>query len=176
MKYALVLLIAGISTTLLAQNWEIQEGYEISFSGKKAEGSFRGLEGIIQFDPNDLNTARFEVTLDVETIETGNNTKNKHARSENWFAAKAFPRITFTSNQVTKTVQGYQLNGELSIRGVKKEAAIDFTFTDQGMSGRFTGKMQINRKDFGIEGNFMEFLVGDEFEVELNVPVVKKAL
>ena len=48
---------------------------------------------------------------------------------------------------------------------------IPFVFVDEGTLGTFEGGFSVNRKDFGIVGNFMEFLVGDEFEVKLYVPV-----
>ncbi len=160
-----------------AQTWEIQEGYEIAFSGKKAEGTFKGLEGTIIFDPNDLSNAQFNVSVDVNTIQTGNKTKNKHARSENWFFVAQFPKVHFNSVLVTKTAtNAYQLRGELELKGIRKEVVFPFTFTDQGTLAVFQGSLKVNRKDFGIEGNFMEFLVGDEFEVKIRVPVAIKGI
>lgn len=174
-KYAIVLLITCISSQLLAQNWEIEEGYEITFSGKKAEGSFQGLTGRIRFDPFNLSNSQFNVSLDVNSIETGNNTKNKHARSENWFYAKSFPKINFNSKSVSKTSAGYVVVGELELRGATKEVSLPFSFQRNNEQGEFKGTLTLNRKDFGIEGNFMEFLVGDQFEVSITVPVVRSA-
>ncbi len=169
----LVTLMALCVPTAKGQQWEIGQDYEIAFSGKKAEGTLSGLEGTIRFDPKDLGDAGFDVSVSVATINTGNNTKDKHARSENWFYAKAHPRIHFTSDRIEKTSNGYLAVGELDLRGVKKEVRLPFTFSDRGSTGVFEGELQVNRKDFGIMGNFMEFLVGDDFLVTLVVPVLR---
>ena len=173
-KYGLLVLSLFVANQIVAQNWEIKESYKVAFSGKKAEGTFRGLEGVIKFDPRDPETALFQVVLDVGTIETGNNTKNKHARNENWFFVKSFPKIRFTSNRVIKTAEGYLMQGELDLRGIQKEVEFPFTFSESGGEGIFLGTLFVNRKDFGIKGNFMEFLVGDQFSVEIEVPVFRQ--
>lgn len=171
MKHLLLMFAFFTVEQVSSQTWVIQEGAEIAFTGKKAEGTFQGLTGKILFDPNDLSKTLFNVSLDANTIETGNNTKNKHARSENWFFVKQFPVIHFKSTKVMKTGNGYLMKGELDLRGIQKEVLIPFMFTDQGETAQFQGTLKVNRKDFGIEGNFMEFLVGDEFNVTIRVPV-----
>lgn len=172
-KIVVSVLIGIASFGVSAQEWKIQDTYEVTFSGKKAEGSFRGLTGSIRFDPADLSHAEFDVSVDVSTIETGNNTKNKHARSENWFFVKSHPKIRFTTQTVTKTSNGFLAVGKLDLRGVNRGVSIPFTFSDRGEAGVFSGTLQVDRNDFGIEGNFMEFLVGDDFEVKIVVPVIK---
>lgn len=129
---------------------------------------------MITFDPNDLSKTVINVSLDASTIETGNTTKNKHARSENWFFVEQFPVIQFKSTKVIETGNGYLMKGELELRGIQKEVLIPFMFTDQGEIAQFQGTLKVNRKDFGIEGNFMEFLVGEDFEVDIRVPVALK--
>lgn len=154
-------------------NWKIADNYEIAFSGKKAEGTFKGLEGTIQFDPNDLENSRFEVSVDVSTIETGNKTKNNHAKGDSWFFSEKFPEIFFTSSTISTTANGYEVTGTLDLHGIKKTITFPFTFSENGDSGQLNGKMTVNRQDFGIEGNFFGFAVGDDFSVTLKVPVWK---
>ncbi|MDW3191546.1 MAG: YceI family protein [Cytophagales bacterium] len=171
MRNLIIILVCFIISPVFSQSWQIREGAEVTFSGKKAEGSFQGLAGTIQFNPDELDQAKFDVNLDASSIETGNNTKNKHARSENWFFVKEYPKIHFSSTSVIKTFDGYLLTGTLELRGIKKTLSFPFSFSDSGDAGEFSGSFRINRKDFGIEGNFMEFMVGDEFEVKVRVPV-----
>ena len=171
------LLLAVTSTaafTARAQtSWQIREGYSIAFSGKKAEGTFSGLEGRIDFDPQQLDLSAFEVSVDVSTIATGNKTKDKHARGKKWFGAEAFPRIHFRSTNIQRTSEGYLAQGELEMHGIKKALALPFNFTLSGDQGLFKGTMTVNRKDFGIMGNMFGFMVGETFEVKLSVPVQK---
>ena len=175
MKRLLVILFAIGSLFAWGQeNWEVTEDYTIYFSGTKAEGTFGGLQGKIAFDPAKVEASKFEVSVDVSTIATGNNTKDKHARGESWFDASSFPRIRFVSNEIKrKGSDSFEAIGELDLKGITKPMSILFSFSQEANAGLFTGTMEVNREDFGIEGNFFGFMVGDEFKVELNVPVKK---
>lgn len=151
--------------------WSISNDYVIRFSGTGAEGTFRGLSGTIVFDPNALQEAKFDVSVDASTIETGNNTKNKHARGDNWFDVKQYPEIRFRSSQISRVGDKYQMTGTLTLHGVEKEITFPFTFSENNNSGVFEGSFTVDREEFGIEGPFISFMVGDDFEVNLKVPV-----
>ena len=167
-----LLLLLITDNALAQQRWKIQEDYAISFSGTKAEGTFRGLEGEILFSASSLKDSKFDVSVLVETISTGNKTKDKHARGSSWFDVAAFPQIFFTSNRISsKKSDEFIAYGNLEIKGIKKESAIQFTFLKEGQSGVFKGTMEVNREDFGIEGNMFAFVVGENFSVELEIPV-----
>ncbi len=158
--------------TVLSLNWNIDPNYSIKFSGKKAEGTFSGLSGTVKFDEHDLADAKFEVYVKVNTIKTGNQTKDKHAMGESWLDEKKFPRIMFssTSFQNTKGNQ-YSVKGMLEFHGVKKAVEIPFMFLEKGNKATFEGKFMLNRKDYGIQGNMFGFVVGDDLEISLKVPV-----
>src|SRR6478752_10609433 len=116
-----VLLIAASSFTILvSQEWKITDDYSIKFSGGDPSGTFSGLKASINFDPNDLATSKFDATIDVATINTGNGMKNTHAKSEKWFDAEKYPTIQFTSSAITKTATGYEAKGMLTMHGVQK--------------------------------------------------------
>ncbi|WP_157976211.1 YceI family protein [Lewinella sp. IMCC34191] len=152
-------------------NYEIGPDYVIHFSGGGAEGTFSGLTGEITFDPEDLSTARMDVSVEAATIATGNDLKDKHARGENWFDVENYPTISYRATDFERTGSGYLANGTLTLHGVSKSAPIPFNFTKTGKSGRFEGKLTVDRQAFGIEGPWLAFTVGDAFDVELTVPV-----
>lgn len=168
-----ILTIAVSAFTILELNWNIDPNYSIKFTGSKAEGTFSGLTGKINFNPNDLTNSVIDVTVDANTIKTGNNTKDKHAKDEDWFNVAKYPVIKFTSQSFTKSANTIVVSGNLELHGTKKQVQIPFTFSEQGTKGVFAGKFKINRKDYGINGNFFGFTVGKEFEVTLNIPVTK---
>ena len=64
---------------------------------------------------------------------------------------------------------GYEAVGELEIRGEKKAATLSFSFFDEGAQAMFEGEIKVNRQDYGIEGNLFQFVVGDEFDVTIQV-------
>lgn len=164
-----------VSPSVHAQNsWQIANDYTIAFDGTGAEGTFRGLTGTIQFTPDHPADAYFNVSLDAETIDTGNSLKDKHARDESWFHVMEYPEITYQSSRVEKDGKDFILNGTLTLHGVSREIPIRFSFTQRGNKGVFRGEITVDRTNFDIMGPMFGFLVGDEFTVNLTVPVTRK--
>ena len=150
------------------QNWTVADGYSIKFDGGDPSGEFSGLKGTIAFDPADLSTAKFDVTLDVATINTGNGMKNTHAKSAMWLDAEKYPVIKFTAASISKTATGYEAKGTLDMHGVQKEIVLPFTFTNNVFSGTIT----VNRMDYNI--NTAEPTHGGAtFKITITVPVTK---
>ena len=165
---AIAIIIVSAFTVIKSQDWKIADNYSIKFDGGDPSGEFSGLKGTISFDPNDLATSKFDATIDVATINTGNGMKNTHAKSAMWFDAEKYPVIKFTSETITKTATGYETKGILDMHGVQKEITIPFTFTNNTFSGSF----EINRLDYNI--NTAEPNHGSaKFKVDINVPVSK---
>jgi polyisoprenoid-binding protein YceI len=165
---AILLTIGSAFTVLNTQEWKIAENYSVKFDGGDPSGQFGGLKGTVNFDPNDLANSRFDASIDVATINTGNGMKNTHAKSEKWFDAEKYPTIQFTSSAIIKNASGYEAKGVLNMHGVQKEIVIPFTFDDNVFKGSFT----INRLDYNI--NTAEPAHGSSsFKVEVSVPVTK---
>ena len=151
--------------------WNIAEGYEIQFLTRGAEGSFSNLAGNIRFDEDNLSDANFDVTVEVETINTGNKKKDGHALGKKWLDAISFPKISFVSSSIEKNGKGFLVTGTLDLRGIKKEITFPFQFTKEENRGLFEGNLTINRADYNIDGPMMAFMVGSEVTVKLKVPV-----
>ena len=164
-------LLAAASARYQAAEYEIDSAYVIRFTGSGAEGTFRGLTGDIVFDPENLSAARMDVTVDAATIATGNDLKDKHARGENWFDTAKYPTITYRANEFSRTESGFLANGTLTLHGVSRSKPLPFTFLQTADGGRFEGSMTVDREAFGIEGPWLAFTVGDDFSVEIVVPV-----
>ncbi|WP_031528018.1 YceI family protein [Dyadobacter crusticola] len=167
----LLILLAFCSFTfLIFKDWQIAEGYTIRFDGKYARGKFNQLSGHISFDPASPESAKFDVTVDVNSIDTGIELKNKHAKSEKWFDAEQFPTIRFASEKVFATDSGYVVEGDLTVRGIVKRIAIPFIFKSEQPG--FYGTFKVNRGDFGIgKVNGKE---SDSTIVEVSVPVIPR--
>lgn len=168
MRFSVLLTFLLVLTTAFATDYRVADDFSIQFATAKAEGNFKGLEGTIHFTPEDLSSSSFNVWVDASTINTGNTTKDKHARGEKWLDVENHPRISFVSSSFQKTGDGYLVEGTISIRGVDKQLSIPFSFEDNV----FQGTTAVLREDFGIEGPFLfGGLVGDEIAVRLRVPV-----
>ncbi|MDH4089232.1 MAG: YceI family protein [Cyclobacteriaceae bacterium] len=163
-----VLIFVSAFTFIQSQDWKVAEGYSIKFDGGDPSGEFSELKGTIKFDEKNLADAKFDMTLDVASINTGNGMKNTHAKSEKWFDAEKYPTIAFTSSAITKTSTGFEAKGTLEMHGVKKEVIIPFTFDNN----TFAGNIEVNRFDFGLDDG-KHPKMGTILKVSITVPVTK---
>ncbi len=169
---AAVLILAGSAFTFIAaQNWQISDGYSIAFSSDDASGIFKGFKGSVAFDEQNPAASKFDVTIDVATINTGNGLQNKHAKSDEWFDGTKYPQIRFTSQKVIKAGNGYQVTGDLEIHGVRKATTIPFTFKKTATGGLFAGSFTVNRNDFKLGKPGGD--VGEQIKLDISVPVTK---
>lgn len=141
--------------------------------GIRTGGDFTGLKGSIVFDPNALNTSSFNVTVNSNTVDTDNGTRDKHLRKEEYFNVEKYPLIRFVSTKVTKsTVAGrFYVFGNLTIKDVIKP--IEFGFSAKAVSGgyEFNGDFEINRRDFGVGGSSIS--MSDNLKVNLVITAKK---
>src|SRR5580698_7933027 len=165
---AFLIIAASAFTFIKSQDWKVGDDYAIKFTSGDPSGEFKGLKGMVSFDDANLATSKFDVSIDVATINTGNGMKNTHAKSEKWFDADKYPTIKFTSSAITKTASGFEAKGTLDMHGVQKEITLPFTFTNNV----FAGSLEINRLDYNV--NVAEPAHGAaKFKVDISVPVTK---
>lgn len=165
---ALMLLIASAFSFIQSLDWKIADNYSVKFDGGDPSGEFKGLQGVIKFDANNLAASQFDVSIDVASINTGNGMKNTHAKSAMWFDAAKYPQIKFTSATITKTAAGYEAKGTMDMHGVQKEVVIPFTFTNNTFAAAF----EINRLDYNINSAEPEHGAA-KFKLNITVPVTK---
>lgn len=171
--FPLVIICAVLSAfTLLATvSWIPKQGaYTIHFDTDKASGVISGLKGSINFDKDDITHSSFDVTVDVNTLNTGNWLKNRHAKAEDFFDVEHYPTIHFVSAKITAFNKAYKVIGSLTIKDVTKQIEIPFIFSQTGDSGKFDGYFTINKNDYHL----VKQGVGDSVKIVLSIPVDKK--
>lgn len=159
---------------LLVGEWELDNNYTIHFSGSKVEGTISGLNGKVIFDPKDVKNAFIDLEVNSETIKTGNQIKDEHAKNSDWLDTRNFPKIKFQSKSITQVNDRYEVLGNLELHGVKKLVVIPFQFLNHGDKAEFIGKFIIDRKEFGIKGNIMASMMSGKMEIEFKIPVEPK--
>lgn len=170
---AVVLLISSAFMSVTsAIDWKIKDDYSIKFKSEDPSGTFKTFKGSIKFDETDLAGSKFDLTIDISSINTGNGMQNKKALTAEWFDATKYPTITYVSSKVEKSGSGYAITGNLKIKGVTKAYKIPFDFKKTGDSGKFTGTFNVKRSDFKIGKPGGE--VPDIMKIEFSVPVDKK--
>ena len=164
-------LLAGVFAFSIPQNWNIADKYNVRFSTDGVSGIFKSFQGTIVFDEQQLTASRFDLSIDVASINTGNGMQNKHAKSSEWLDAAKYPTIKFVSKKIFKLGNAYSVTGDLQMHGVTKPLTIPFSFKKAGNEGKFEGVFSVNRNDFGIGKPGGE--VGDLIKLNVSVPVTK---
>lgn len=189
---AALLAISASAMHAQAKDWKIDGAHsEADFSIKHmaistVHGSFRGVSGVIHFDPADVTHSGVMATIDVNTVDTGVTARDNHLKSPDFFDTAKFPTMTFKSTSVTKTASGYAVNGELTLHGVTKPVVLALDTpgkAEPGMDGKsvhrgFTATTTINRKDFGLSwGGTLksgDSVLGDDVKIELDIEAVEQ--
>jgi len=176
-KIIISVLLVITGKFLFAQYKPVDQGSSIQFKiknfGFNVSGSFTGLEGTINFDPNNLATANFDVSIDANSINTDNNARDNHLREDTYFDVKNYPRIHFVSTKVTTSNKQGTLFifGKLTIKNQSKDISFPFTATSSDDGYLFKGGFKINRRDFGVGGSST---ISDNLEMSLSVVAKKK--
>src|SRR5690554_1351154 len=93
------------------------------------KGSFREFDAQIESLGTDFNNARTLVTIDASSVDTNNADRDGHLRSADFFDSVIHPEIKFESTGLTKLDDdNYQLEGQLTIKGINKEVVLDVEF------------------------------------------------
>ncbi|MEN9304291.1 MAG: hypothetical protein RL264_2720 [Bacteroidota bacterium] len=164
-----------ISTSLWlapTDEYEVADGYSIDFKSKDPSGSFKEMDGKISYDANSPENAKFDLTIDVASINTGNGMQNKKAQTEEWFDGKKYPKIKFKSTKVEKKGSDLVITGDLTVKGTTKTYSIPASVSQNGNKVTFKGTFSVSRSDFKV-GKKSD-VVPDAMKVSYVVPASKK--
>jgi polyisoprenoid-binding protein YceI len=163
-------LVLSASFSFQSSNYQIKDGYSVQFKSKDPSGSFK-MNGTIHFDENDLQKSKFDLLFPIESISTGNGMKNKKAQTAEWFDAKKYPEIKFTSSKIEKSGNDYMVSGKLMIKGVSKETKVPVKLTSKGNELVFSGAFDVNRMDFKVGKK--SAVVPDIMHISYSIPTTK---
>lgn len=123
----------------------------------EAEGTFKVFDGTVEHTKADLSDAKINFTVDINSINTDNENRDKHLKSDDFFSAEKFPTATFTGTSFTpKGNNKYELKGNLTIRDVTKPVTFDVTFGgvlngQRGKKAGFKASTTIDRFEYGLK-------------------------
>jgi polyisoprenoid-binding protein YceI len=182
------LFLAGFFS-LNAQSWSFDKSHtEIRFAVthmviSEVSGSFSDYDGSLTFDGEDLTKAQVRFSANTESVNTGNEKRDGHLRSDDFFNSEEFPQLSFEGSSFEKVDEkNYKLTGELTIRDVTKTIELDVKYSgviqDPWGNNRagFKIRGEINRMEYGLKWNSMMeaggLVVSEEVELLLNVEMV----
>lgn len=149
-------------------------------------GQFTEFSGTVAADEQDPTRSTVEVRVAAASIDTREARRDAHLRSPEFLDADQYPDIVFRSTRVEQTdAEHARLVGDLTIRGVTREVALNVEYAGQAkspwgtVSAGFSASTKINRKDWGLVWNqALEtggVLVGDEIKIDIEVELVEQA-
>ena len=148
-------------------------------------GTFSKFDATLDADKEDFSDAKVTFEADINSISTNNEQRDGHLKSDDFFNAEQFPKMTFESTAITKkNDEDYELDGNLTIRDITKPVKLNVvyggTMTDpwgQTKAGfEITGK--INRKEFGLKWTAVTeaggIVVSDDVRLNVQIQMVKQ--
>lgn len=182
-----ILALTAVPAVASATEWKIDKDHsKIGFSVRhlmvsNVEGRFLSFDGTVKIDEKDVTKSKVLVTIDMNSVNTENEKRDKHLRSGDFFNAEKHPKMVFESKKVEKHGKKLKLHGNLTIRGVTKPVVLEVVELTDPVKHPFA-KMKvrgavahttINRTDFGLTWNkTLEtggLLVGEEVEIQLQL-------
>ncbi|MVT12203.1 YceI family protein [Chitinophaga tropicalis] len=175
-KLTIIASLMALSATTFAQTWSVDKahskiGYSVVHMGlSDSEGNFKAFEGKITASKADFSDAVFEISADVNSLNTENEMRDKHLKSPDFFNAEKFPSITFKSSSFKKVSgKNYKVSGDLTLHGVTKPVTFNVVFNGTAtnpMSKKETAGFSfsgtIKRKDFGIGAEMPATMLGED--------------
>ncbi len=177
--------------TATATTWAIDSAHSnVEFSVKHmmistVKGMFQHVEGTIQWDGQNVESASVNARIDSSSITTFNEMRDNHLRTNDFFNAEQWPDITFKSTRVEQDGDDIKVYGDLTIRDVTRPVVLDTEFeglVEKDAFGKrraaFTATTEINRKDFGVNWNAAletgGVAVSDKVKVTLHIAAVRQ--
>lgn len=167
-------------------NWKVDVAHtSLKFTVRhltvsEVEGRFKVFNGTIAAPTSDFNNAKINFEVDVNSINTEDEGRDKHLKSEDFFNAEKYPKMTFTSTSFRKTSgNNYILEGNLTIRDVTKKVTFSVVYGGTvkdpwgNVKAGFKATGKISRKAYGLKWNALTeaggAVVGDDVNMVLNL-------
>ena len=177
-------LALGMSATAQTK-WKLDKGHSsVRFSVNhmvvsEAEGTFKMWDGTVEHSKDDFSDAKINFTVDVNSINTDNERRDGHLKSDDFFNAEKFPTMKFESTSMKPLGNNkYELKGNLTIRDVTKPVTFQVTHGgviagSRGRKAGFKATTTINRFDYNLKWDRATetggLVVGKEVEVTVKV-------
>jgi polyisoprenoid-binding protein YceI len=177
-------------STLTPGTWNVDPSHStVGFVARhlmitKVRGHFTDFSGVLEIAPDPLQST-VQATVDLASITTGDEGRDAHLRSADFFDTDGdgSPTMTFTSTGLKEDDGDYVLFGDLTVRGITRQ--VEFSLEFEGVNtdpwgntkAAFSAETEINRKDFGLEWNVAletgGVLVSEKVKVQLEIQAAR---
>ncbi|MBU2939705.1 YceI family protein [Lacinutrix sp. C3R15] len=127
------------------------------------KGTFKEMTGTLNMDPENLSDSFINVCISAKSVNTGNDKRDAHLRSEDFFYVANNPNICYVSTTISRSEDGFTTTGKLTILGVSRDVTIPFTYKNN----TFIGAFKINRTDYHLGKNENPFVIGEMVKIKI---------
>jgi polyisoprenoid-binding protein YceI len=153
-----IAMLLGLAAPALAQTWQVDAAHSTltftnTYQNVEYTGQFRRFDADIAYDPDDLAHAKFDVSVDITSLDTRNSERDHTALGVEFFDAAKFPKAHFVTTAFRKGANGKVVaDGVLTLRGVSKPVELTVDFAPRGDTATLDVTAPLKRLDFGIGG------------------------
>jgi len=175
----------------LTGTWDVDPVHStVGFAARHAmvattRGHFTTFTGSATIDATNPGGSSLELEIDASTVQTGNNDRDNHLRSNDFFGSEDSPKIVYRSTSLKVDDDEIVTVGDLTIKGVTHPVEVTWTFNGLAkdpygnLRAGFDGVGTVNRKDWGLTWNAAletgGVLISDKIKLVLEVAAVKRA-
>ncbi|MGC1618097.1 MAG: YceI family protein [Candidatus Acidiferrum sp.] len=192
--FSRIAFIAGLAAALslpvaaATSEWQIDPAHSSAqfavkhLSISTVRGAFTSVKGTVQFDNTDITKSSVDVTIDVNSVDTRVEARDKDLRSDHFFDVEHYPTMTFKSTKIEQVAPGkLKVVGNLTIHGITKEATLDVDGPTSPIKDPWgnqrvglNASTKILRKDFGVGTSYGPAMIGDEISITIDAEMFHK--
>jgi len=155
-RLLLPILLLALPISTRARDWAVDPaqstlGFKGTYSGEGFEGRFRKFDAAISYDEADLSKAKFDVKVDVASVDTASGERDDSLKGEDFFDPKKFPQAHFVTESFSKAADGsVTAKGQLTIRDKTQPVTLKVKFAVSGDKATLDVDSVLKRADFGL--------------------------
>jgi polyisoprenoid-binding protein YceI len=182
-----ILVMAASMATAQTSTWVSDPAHsEVDFTIthltiSNVHGKFGRTAATLVYNQADVTKSTVKATIDISAVDTGEDARNNHLKTPDFFDLAQYSTATFVSTSVAKSGNGLAVTGNLTLHGVTKPVVLAVegpTGPVEGMDHKqhagFSATTTISRTAFGIGTKFPAAVLGDEVKLSIDLDVAKQ--
>jgi polyisoprenoid-binding protein YceI len=186
-----IALLASLSALAQTSTWNIDPAHSTAqftvrhLAISNVTGNFTKVTGSVVLNEKDITQSQVSAGIDVSSVDTRVEARNKDLKSPNFFDVEKYPTIEFKSKRIVSGGGKLQVIGDLTIHGTTREVTLDVDGPTPELSDPWGNSRRgisatttINRRDFNLTYNNLlktgEAVVGDNVKIQIDAEMVKK--
>ena len=192
MTVAALLAFASLPALAQTSTWQVDPNHtSTQFAVKHlgvstVRGAFAKTTGQVQLDEKDITKSQVDISVDMSTLDTRNENRDKDVKSPGFLDVATYPTMTFKSKKITPAGAGkLKIAGDLTLHGVTKEVTFDVEGPSPAIKDPWgnlrhgaSATATINRQDFGVSYNKMldagGLVVSNDVQITIDIEFVRK--